>query len=67
MLDTLQVVEDKFEQLSKELLEIGNDYKRAGDINKELVSLEPLIKKSARVPSGDEKFRRSQNNSHVRK
>jgi peptide chain release factor 1 len=46
MLDNLQVVEDKYEQLSKELLEVGNDYKRAGDINKELVSLEPLIKKS---------------------
>ena len=46
MLDNLQAVEDKYEQLSKELLEIGNDYKRAGDINKELVSLEPLIKKA---------------------
>lgn len=46
MLDSLQVVEDKYENLSKELLEIGNDYKRAGDINKELVSLEPLIKKA---------------------
>lgn len=46
MLDNLQAVEDKYEQLSKELLEVGNDYKRAGDINKELVSLEPLIKKA---------------------
>src|SRR5688572_31891463 len=46
MLDNVQVVEDKYEQLSKELLEVGNDYKRAGDINKELVSLEPLIRKS---------------------
>lgn len=46
MLDNLQVVEDKFEKLSQELLEVGNDYKRAGEINKELVSLEPLIKKS---------------------
>ncbi|HCK66918.1 MAG TPA: peptide chain release factor 1 [Anaerolineae bacterium] len=46
MLDTLQTVEDKYEKLNQELLEVGNDYKRAGDINKELVSLEPLIKKA---------------------
>src|SRR5690606_22212192 len=46
MLDTLQTVEEKYEKLNQELLEVGNDYKRAGDINKELVSLEPLITKA---------------------
>ncbi|GAB1471290.1 peptide chain release factor 1 [Chloroflexota bacterium] len=46
MLDNLQAIEDKFEQLGQELLEIGNDYKRAGEISKERTGLEPLIAKS---------------------
>ena len=46
MLDKLQAIEDKFEQLGNELLEIGIDYKRAGEISKERTSLEPLIEKA---------------------
>lgn len=46
MLDKLQAIEDKFEQLGNELLEVGNDYKRAAEISKERTSLEELIEKS---------------------
>ncbi|MBK6794629.1 MAG: peptide chain release factor 1 [Anaerolineales bacterium] len=46
MLDKLQAIEEKFEQLGNELLEIGNDYKRAAEISKERTSLEPLIEKA---------------------
>lgn len=46
MLDKLQAIEDKFEQLGSELLEIGIDYKRAAEISKERTSLEPLIEKA---------------------
>jgi len=46
MLDKLQAIEEKFEQLGQELLEVGNDYKRAGEISKERTSLEPLIEKA---------------------
>ncbi|GAB4499981.1 MAG: peptide chain release factor 1 [Anaerolineales bacterium] len=46
MLDKLQAIEEKFEQLGQELLEVGNDYKRAAEINKERVSLEPLMEKA---------------------
>jgi peptide chain release factor 1 len=46
MLDKLQAIEDKFEQLGNELLEIGIDYKRAAEISKERTSLEPLIEKA---------------------
>ncbi|MBL8062811.1 MAG: peptide chain release factor 1 [Anaerolineales bacterium] len=46
MLDKLQAIEEKFEQLGSELLEIGNDYKRAAEIGKERTSLEPLIEKA---------------------
>ncbi|MFM8426492.1 MAG: PCRF domain-containing protein, partial [Chloroflexota bacterium] len=46
MLDKLQAIEDKFEQLGQELLEVGTDYKRAAEISKERTSLEPLIEKA---------------------
>ena len=46
MLDKLQAVEDRYEQLGNELLEVGSDYKRAAEIGKERTSLEPLIAKS---------------------
>jgi peptide chain release factor 1 len=46
MLDKLQAIEERFEQLGSELLEVGSDYQRAGEINKERVDLEPLILKA---------------------
>lgn len=46
MLDKLQAIEEKFEQLGQELLEVGNDYKRAAEISKERTGLEPLIEKA---------------------
>ena len=46
MLDKLKAIEDKYEQLGNELLEVGNDYKRAAEIGKERTSLEPLIEKA---------------------
>ncbi|HNJ15215.1 MAG TPA: PCRF domain-containing protein, partial [Anaerolineales bacterium] len=45
MLDKLQVIEERYEQLGSELLEVGSDYQRAGEINKERVELEPLYNK----------------------
>lgn len=46
MLDKLQAIEEKYEQLGSELLEVGGDYKRAAEIGKERTSLEPLIAKA---------------------
>jgi len=46
MLDKLQAIEERFEQLGNELLEVGTDYKRAAEISKERTSLEPLIEKA---------------------
>jgi peptide chain release factor 1 len=46
MLDKLQAVEERYEKLGNELLEVGSDYKRAAEIGKERTSLEPLIAKS---------------------
>jgi peptide chain release factor 1 len=46
MLDKLQAIEEKYEQLGNELLEVGGNYKRAAEIGKERTSLEPLIAKA---------------------
>ena len=46
MLDKLQAIEERFEQLGQELLVVGVDYKRAAKISKERTGLEPLIEKA---------------------
>jgi len=46
MLDKLKAIEERFDQLGNELLEVGSDYQRAGEVNKERVDLEPLIAKA---------------------
>ncbi len=46
MLDKLKGIEDRYEQIGNELLEVGANYQRAGELNKERVDLEPLYQKS---------------------
>ena len=46
MLDKLKGIEERYEQLGKEFLEVGNNYQRAAEINKERVDLEPIIEKA---------------------
>ena len=46
MLDKLKGIEQRYEQLGNALLEVGNDYQRAAEINKERVDLEEIVEKS---------------------
>jgi len=46
MLDKLRGIEERYEQLGKELLEVGSDYQRAAEINKERVDLEEIVGKA---------------------
>jgi len=46
MLDKLKGIEERYEQLGNELLEIGSNYQRAGEINKERVDLEEIVEKA---------------------
>jgi peptide chain release factor 1 len=46
MLDKLKGIEDHYDQLGNELLEVGNNYQRAGEINKERVGLESIVEKA---------------------
>jgi peptide chain release factor 1 len=46
MLDKIKGIEDRYDQLGQEMLEVGNDYQRAAEINKERVDLEPIVEKA---------------------
>lgn len=46
MLDKLKGIEERYDQLGNALLEVGNDYQRAAEINKERVDLEEIVEKS---------------------
>jgi peptide chain release factor 1 len=46
MLEKLKGIEERYEQLGKEFLEVGNDYQRAAEINKERVDLEVIVEKA---------------------
>jgi len=43
MLDKLKGIEERYEQLGSALLEVGDDYQRAAEINKERVDLEEIV------------------------
>src|SRR5215510_10143833 len=46
MLDKLKGIEDRFAQIGNELLEVGTNYQRAAELNKERVDLEPIVEKA---------------------
>lgn len=46
MLEKLKGIEERYEQLGNDFLEVGNNYQRAAEINKERVDLEPIVEKA---------------------
>ncbi len=46
MLDKLSGIEERYEALGREMLEVGSNYQRAAEINKERLDLEPVVVKS---------------------
>jgi peptide chain release factor 1 len=46
MLDKLAGIEDRYEELGHELMEVGDDYQRAAELNKERTDLEQIVKKA---------------------
>ena len=46
MLDKLVGIENRYDDLHRLLLEVGNDYQRAAELNKERLNLEPMVEKS---------------------
>jgi peptide chain release factor 1 len=43
MLDKLKGIEERFDEINQELMEVGEDYQRAADLAKERSELEPII------------------------
>jgi peptide chain release factor 1 len=46
MLDKLTAITRHYDELGEQLLQVGADYQRAGEINKERTELEPIVQKS---------------------
>jgi peptide chain release factor 1 len=46
MLEKLAGIERRYEELNRLLLEVGNDYQRAAELNKERINLEPIVEKA---------------------
>jgi peptide chain release factor 1 len=46
MLDKLVGIENRYEEINRLLLEVGNDYQRAAELNKERIDLETMVEKS---------------------
>jgi peptide chain release factor 1 len=46
MLDKIKGIENRYSELNDQLMEVGDDYKRASELSKERSDLEPLVKKA---------------------
>lgn len=46
MLEKLAGIEDRFEEINRALMEVGGDYERAAELNKERIDLEPIVGKA---------------------
>ncbi len=46
MLEKLSLIEQRYEELNQQLLEVGGDYQRAAQLNKERSELEPIVEKA---------------------
>jgi len=46
MLDKLTGIEDRHAEIDRLLMEVGSDYQRAGELNKERTELEPIVEKA---------------------
>ncbi|MDH3943629.1 MAG: peptide chain release factor 1 [Anaerolineae bacterium] len=46
MLDKIKGIEDRYEEINQELMEVGEDYQRATALSKERADLEPIVQKA---------------------
>ncbi len=47
MLDKIAGIEERYEEINRMLMEVGDDYQRAAELAKERADLEPIVNKSA--------------------
>lgn len=46
MLEKLAGIEERFEEINRQMMDVGNDYQRAAELNKERSDLEELVEKA---------------------
>ena len=46
MLEKLSGIEDRFAEIDRLLMEVGSDYQRAGELNKERTEIEPIVERA---------------------
>ena len=46
MLDKIKGIEERYEEINRELMEVGDDYQRATELSRERADLEPIILKA---------------------
>jgi peptide chain release factor 1 len=46
LIDKLAGIEQRYEELNQLLMEVGDDYQRAAELNKERIDLEPIVEKA---------------------
>ncbi len=46
LLDKLAGIEQHYDELNRQLMEVGDDYQRAAELNKERIDLEPIVNKA---------------------
>ena len=51
LLEKLQPIEDRFQEINQELLEVGDDYQRATELSIEKSDLESIIEKAREYKS----------------
>ncbi len=43
MLDKIHGIEERYAEIDRQLMEVGSDYQRAGELNKERIEIEPIV------------------------
>lgn len=43
MLDKISGIEERYAEIDRQLMEVGSDYQRAGELNKERIEIEPIV------------------------
>jgi len=46
MLEKLEGIEKRYEEINQQLMEVGNDYQRAAELGKERTEIEPIVEKA---------------------
>jgi len=46
MLDKIKGIEERYEEINRELMEVGDDYQRATELSRDRADLEPIIQKA---------------------